>query len=445
MTELLRRSKLAPLHLHIDVDPTDSTNVSQWLRGPQTLRVESLVIDGANPSESESLRLLQPLLVYEFPALKYLKLAQHSTERNFALPQNILSHGRQPTLTSIIFTSWMPRWPLSISFRHLRRLHLCMPAQELPMTPSGADFLVPTTQQLVDMLSDMQSLCDIHLDDVFPIQGSFPSPIRLPGSLERIYLSSTRTATSNVCAQLWSALIIPSSASVIIEFTCASPDGIKTIHEAIAKPDSGLQMSAVEIVFGQASINLKGSRTDLQPCLASPETILHEKHQLNKWNSGHDSLLRLDPDENDITDFVQHLQLGLVRVLHFTLRILRERPDTQLWVDSLSPARSVERVVLSVAPASTTLLYAMTQTLDSRPPETKTFALFPCLYTLTLHGHSSGTKAAEIPTFVDVLIYLIHVRKEFGHPLRVIHVSASLKDSSAWDSVAIEVPITWFG
>ncbi|KZV63065.1 hypothetical protein PENSPDRAFT_657605 [Peniophora sp. CONT] len=446
MTELLRRSKLAPLHLHIDVDPSDSADICQWLSGPQTLRVESLTIDGANPNESEALKLLQPLLVYEFPSLKTLRLAQHSTEKNFALPQNILSYGRRPTLTSIICTSWMPTWPISFSMRHVQCLHLCMSMDVLPTTLSGA-YLLPTAQQLTDMLSAMHSPRDIHLEDTFPFEGSFSIPIKLPDSLERLRLCATRDVTSRMCTQLWSWLIIPPNASVFIDIRSTENDEIETVHKTLANPNSSFQMHAAEIVFGLAATLLMGSGTHLQPCPADPETIINtglESPGSDCYSPGPSSLLGLDPDDlrYSTMDLASHLQLGSVRVLHFTLRVLQERPDSQLWVDTLTRAHRVERVVLSVAPASTTLLYAMAQTLHSHSPETKLFALFSCLHTLTLHGYR--TKVADVPAFVDVLIYLIHVRREFGHPLRMLHVSASLKESLAWDSVASKVPITWF-
>ncbi|KZV63067.1 hypothetical protein PENSPDRAFT_657607 [Peniophora sp. CONT] len=446
INELLRRSKLAPLSLRFYVRPKhDASALSLWLQGAHTQRVKLLSINNlSSDSETTSSQLLSWLARSNWSSLKSLQVLTVS-KPNRALSQPIFAEGQQPNLTALKLMSYMITWPSNMHLGQIERLHLALPGRK--GTADSSARILPTAEQLTELLSALHAPRVIELSNIFPAQGSFPEKIELPDSLQRVILSTSRREQAVSCAQLWSQLVIPNNTSVIIDIPSAEAGQLDSLRRILASPNSGFtsQRHTKEILIGEDCFVLFGSNTFESPCSTSPNLMVFKGTltcKINDVNTGPNALFNIYPSKLTTSTFLPLLTYHSARVLHFSRGALDDCNRQSFWLETLARAESVERVVLHVAAPSMTLLYAMARTVDD--PKTGPFILFPSLSALTLHCEDDRLPDTQITVFVNVLIYLIHVRREGGSPIQALQLSSSQRDEPAWTAVMNEVPITWF-
>ncbi|KZV59040.1 hypothetical protein PENSPDRAFT_672636, partial [Peniophora sp. CONT] len=416
MNELLRRSKLTPLSLRFDVSSkSDPSKLSLWLQGAHTQRLEALYINRLSSTTTADLLSGKACVAFV-----------ETSPAGFFLEED----------ESYIPTTFPPH----ILFAHIQKLRLAL---------VGADsdtVIFPTPQQLTEMLSALNAPRIIELINIFPIQGSFSDEVTLPESLQRLVLSTVRGNQARSCSQLWSRLVIPRNTSIIVDIRRFEEDILEPLRETFAHPNSGFQSHPVEVLVGRRSHLLLGSETYENPCTTPPNRILDDSiktHAINSLNVGPNQLFNLHPSIYSTSTFQQSLNYDSTRVLHFTRGSLQDRNDESHWLEALSGAQAVQRVVLPIGDPSRPLLYAMARTGNSSNAG-GSFSLFPLLRVLTLHYEHGYVKETELLVVINVLIYVIHVRRECGSPIEALQVSSSMRGNSAWDSVAVEVPIIWF-
>lgn len=340
-------------------------------------------------------------------------------------------------------------WPTDFPFAQLQDLLLALTGKT--STEDSNAGILPTAQQLSDMLSVMHASRFIELLNVFPVEGSFSGELRLSNSLRRLVLGTSRKDQATSCVQLWSRLIVPPQTNIIIDIRQIELDKdlVDLLRESFARPDSGFQSHPIEVVIGNGSLLLLGSGTFKSPCSASPNRILDrgmELYDINDWNTGPNALLILRPSVQTNLTFHRLINFVSTRVVHLSRGVVESQKDPLNWIEALPDTLSVERVVLPITTPSMSLLFAMARTGNKSSSTGSYFKLFPLLRTITLHYEDDyiKDKDTELSLIVNVLIFLILIRQEGGSPIQLLQVASSTREWPVWLSVQKEIPISWF-
>ncbi|VDB83196.1 unnamed protein product [Peniophora sp. CBMAI 1063] len=336
-------------------------------------------------------------------------------------------------------------WPVEISFGKLQHLRLTLSGSD-SIADARAQ-LLPTSQQLVDVLLALESPKTIELNNIFPVQGSYAEEIALPTSLLQLVLSTSREDQASSCAQLWSRLIIPPNTNVAVDIRKVDEGQLAPLREAFTRPVSGFQRHPSELVIAKSSLLLLGSPSLEDPSATSPNTLIMQAIttlDVRELGDGPNAFFNLHPSSQETSSFLPLLDMHSVQVLHFTRGVLDCHDEKRYWLETFLLAQNVQRVVVPVTTSCMSLLYAVAQT-SVTAPGSESCQLFPDLHTLTLHHTEERPAATPLPVFVNVLIYLIHVRRQCGQPIRALQISRSQQGLPVWDSVVNEsLPITWF-
>ncbi|VDB90989.1 unnamed protein product [Peniophora sp. CBMAI 1063] len=279
---VLGKSGSQPLDvkLHYVTEEYDQVVLAMWFTDPYRSRIRSLDVETTGV---RAMRRLIKVIGSELPSLRSLKLLNEAEQDPdlmnglyeeppaMALPRlGLLQIRRARALERIELRDYLLPWTSPHLFARVTHLELHVTAEE----PSNH---LPTHSQLHAVITVMQSLETLILDDVFPVySGVRPgSPIPLPSTCRSVVLRACHYHGN--CRDLLSALRFPTECSLTIDQVCREredaeeADVITMLAGSQRRPQvASVKTDPFEQLCGEFSVAY-----DASAYLSSPEKLLH--------------------------------------------------------------------------------------------------------------------------------------------------------------------------